>query len=169
MISGTYHPSHGEVKISCDCISLINIGLGIDREATGRENIKLRSAMMGLSPAQIRDNIDDTIEVSDLGDFINMPFRTYSTGMQLRLAFSVSTCITPQILVMDEWLSTGDQNFREKAEMRLRNVINSNDILVLATHSGDLLCRTCNRIIQPERGEIIRTELLRRWGKNILI
>jgi lipopolysaccharide transport system ATP-binding protein len=154
VISGIYYPTHGQALVEGNCISLINISLGIDAEATGRENIRLRSAMMGFTPAQTRERIDEIISFSGLGDFINMPFRTYSTGMQLRLAFAVSTCIHPQILVMDEWLSTGDEEFSERADERLKNVINATEILVLASHSPDLLKRNCTRLIWLERGEI---------------
>lgn len=154
VISGIYHPTSGEVTVRGECISLINIGLGIDPEATGRENIRLRSAMMGLTPSQTRDHLEEIIEFSGLGDFIDMPFRTYSSGMQLRLAFSVSTCIHPQILVMDEWLSTGDEEFKERAEIRLRNVVNTTEILILASHSRDLLARSCNRLIWLEHGQV---------------
>ena len=154
VISGIYYPTEGTALIEGNCISLINISLGIDAEATGRENIRLRSAMMGFTPAQTKERIDEIISFSGLGDFINMPFRTYSTGMQLRLAFAVSTCIHPQILVMDEWLSTGDEEFAGRADERLKKVINATEILVLASHSPDLLKRNCNRLIWLERGEI---------------
>lgn len=166
VISGIYHPTIGEVKINGQCVSLINIGLGIDPEATGRENIRLRSAMMGLTPAETRKKMEEIIEFSGLGEFINMPFRTYSTGMQLRLAFSVSTCISPQILVMDEWLTTGDEEFKARAETRLTSVVDATDILILASHSAELLARNCNRIIQLERGEIIRDGTFGEVGKE---
>jgi lipopolysaccharide transport system ATP-binding protein len=154
VISGIYHPTRGKAILTGECTSLINISLGIDPEATGRENIRLRSAMMGLTPAQSRERIDEIISFSGLGDFIEMPFRTYSSGMQLRLAFAVSTSINPQILVMDEWLSMGDQDFKERAEARLNKVVNSTEILVIASHSRDLLRRNCNRLVWLEHGAI---------------
>lgn len=154
VISGIYYPVKGSVAINGDCISLINISLGIDPEATGRENIRLRSAMMGMTPAQTKVKMEGIINFSGLGEFIDMPFRTYSSGMQLRLAFAVSTSIHPQILVMDEWLSTGDIEFRERAEQRLKEVILSSEILVLASHSCELLTKTCTRMVWLERGEI---------------
>jgi lipopolysaccharide transport system ATP-binding protein len=83
-----------------------------------------------------------------------MPFRTYSSGMQLRLAFAVSTAIRPQILIMDEWLSTGDENFRERAERRMKDVVHATEILVLASHSRELLLANCNRVIWLEHGQI---------------
>jgi lipopolysaccharide transport system ATP-binding protein len=154
VLSGIYSPTQGEAVIQGDCVSLIDISLGIDPEATGRENIRLRSAMLGFTPEQTRERMDEIIDFSGLGDFIEMPFRTYSTGMQLRLAFAVSTTVSPQILIMDEWLSTGDENFRERAEQRMRRVVDSTDILILASHTRKLLETNCDRIIWLEHGRI---------------
>lgn len=154
VISGIYHPTQGRVQIHGDVISLINISLGIDPESTGRENIFLRSSLMGLAPCEIRERIDEIVEFSGLENFIDLPFRTYSAGMQLRLAFSVSTCIRPQILIMDEWLSTGDLEFKDRAEKRLQDVVSSTQILVLASHSLHLLEKNCNRLIWLDRGSI---------------
>ena len=154
VLSGIYYPTHGSMAIHGDVTSLINISLGIDPESTGRENIFLRSVMMGLTPAQARERMDEIIEFSGLENFIDMPFRTYSSGMQLRLAFSVSTCIRPQILIMDEWLSTGDLDFKDRAEQRLKEVVTSTEILVIASHSMPLLEKNCNRLIWLDHGVI---------------
>jgi len=154
VLSGIYYPTVGDACIEGECVSLINIGLGIDPEATGRQNIRLRAAMMGLTPAETRERVEDIIEFSGLGDFIDMPFRTYSSGMQLRLAFAVSTAIQPQILVMDEWLSTGDEDFRGRAAARMETLVNNTEILVIASHTRSLLESTCNRIIWLEHGRI---------------
>ena len=154
VLSGIYYPTRGRVAIHGEVTSLINISLGIDPESTGRENILLRSAMMGLSPAQTRERIDEIIAFSGLENFIDMPFRTYSSGMQLRLAFAVSTCIRPQILIMDEWLAMGDAGFKERAEQRLREVVDRTEILVLASHSMPLLEKNCNRLVWLEHGTI---------------
>jgi len=154
VLSGIYAPTQGEAIINGECVSLINIGLGIDPEATGRENIKLRSAMIGYTPKQARNMVDEIIEFSGLGSFIDMPFRTYSSGMQLRLAFAVSTSIRPQILILDEWLSTGDEEFRHRAEKRMAEVVDSTDILILASHSRQLLEGSCNRLIWMEQGKL---------------
>ena len=154
VLSGIYFPTQGNVDIRGDCVSLINISLGIDPEATGRENIRLRGAMMGMTPGEVTARLDEIIEFSGLGDFIEMPFRTYSSGMQLRLAFAVSTSIRPQILVMDEWLSTGDEDFRERAEKRMNEVVHATEILVLASHTRELIESTCNRVIWLEHGHI---------------
>ena len=154
ILSGIYAPTQGEALINGECVSLINISLGIDPEATGRENIRLRSAMIGLTPKETKERMEEIIDFSGLGDFIEMPFRTYSSGMQMRLAFAVSTSIRPQILVLDEWLSTGDEDFRHRAEKRMKEVVDSTDILILASHSRELLESNCTRLVWLERGQI---------------
>jgi lipopolysaccharide transport system ATP-binding protein len=156
VLSGIYHPTRGTSEIDGECVSLINMSLGIDPEATGRENIRLRAAIMGIQASELRERIDEIAEFSGLGEFLDMPFRTYSTGMQMRLAFSTSTAVRPEILMLDEWLSTGDEDFKEKSNRRLQDIVNSTKILVLASHSKELLLANCNRIIWMEHGHIRR-------------
>lgn len=161
VLSGIYTPTSGYAIIEGLSVSLINISLGIDPEATGRENIKLRGAMMGMSQSEIAEKIDEISEFSDLGEFLDVPFRTYSSGMQLRLAFATSTSIKPEILIMDEWLSTGDESFKERANKRMRELVDSTKILVLASHSRALLEQNCNRIVWLEHGRIKKDGLPR--------
>lgn len=155
LLSGVYTPSSGHSRITGEIASLIDISLGIDPEATGMENIFLRASLLGMKRHEINNKINEIIEFSELGDFINMPLRTYSTGMHLRLAFAVSTIIRPEILLMDEWLSVGDENFRSKAESRMTELVQSTSILVIASHSQELVMNTCNRAILLEHGKII--------------
>jgi lipopolysaccharide transport system ATP-binding protein len=110
--------------------------------------------MMGISPKELAQNIEQIEEFSGLGDFLNVPFRTYSSGMQMRLAFATSTAVQPEILIMDEWLSTGDEDFKERANQRMRELVDSTKILVLASHSRDLIENNCNRVIWLEHGKI---------------
>ena len=154
VLSGIYNPTQGSAAIRGDAVSLINIGLGIDPEASGIENIKLRAVMMGLAPKDLSDRMDEIISFSGLGDFIHLPFRTYSSGMQMRLAFAVSTTIRPQILIMDEWLSLGDADFAGRAKKRMEELLHSTEILILASHSKELLEQNCKRLIWLEHGEI---------------
>lgn len=154
MLSSVYVPSVGTADIQGDIGSLIDISLGVDPEATGRENIYIRGALLGLSKSEISDQIEEIIEFSELGDFIEMPMRTYSSGMHLRLAFAVSTIVRPQILLMDEWLSVGDESFKHKAEVRMAQLVESTHILVIASHSQELIRNTCNRAIWLEHGRI---------------
>lgn len=154
VLSGIYRPTHGFALIEGQSVSLININLGIDPDATGRENIKLRCAMMGMKPSEIANKLDEIADFSGLGDFLDMPFRTYSSGMQLRLAFSASTAIQPEILIMDEWLSTGDESFKERANERMKSLVNSTKILILASHSRSLLEQNVTRVIWLEHGGV---------------
>lgn len=154
LLTGVYAPSGGSAEIHGEIGSLIDISLGIDPEATGRENIYLRGGMLGMSKQDINRNLDEIIAFSELGDFVDMPVRTYSSGMHLRLAFAVSTTVRPQILLMDEWLSVGDEGFKHKAEARMGELVQTTNILVIATHSRELLTETCNRAIWLEHGKV---------------
>lgn len=154
LLSGVYEPSSGRADIRGEIGSLIDVSFGIDPEASGRENIYLRGALLGLTRAEIKAKLEEIIEFSELGDFIDMPVRTYSSGMHLRLAFSVSTIIRPEILLMDEWLSVGDEGFRVRAEARMNELVESTHILVIASHSRELIRETCNRAIWLEHGKI---------------
>ena len=154
LLSGIYEPSSGRIERSGSIASLVDISLGINAESTGRENIFLRGKLMGLSKKEIDEKIDEIIEFSELGDYINLPVRIYSSGMLLRLAFSVSTSITADILIMDEWLSVGDGAFAERASNRLRELVDSSEILVIASHTRSLIEETCNKVVWLEHGVI---------------
>lgn len=154
VLTGVYEPSGGNIDINGHCTALINISLGIDLEATGRQNIALRGALLGFSKQELATQKEEIEEFSGLGGFLDMPVRTYSSGMQLRLAFSISTVLQPEILIMDEWLSTGDEDFKDKATKRMQDLVNQTKILILASHSRELLLNNCNRIIWLEHGKI---------------
>jgi lipopolysaccharide transport system ATP-binding protein len=154
LLSGIYDPSSGEIQRSGSISSLVDISLGINPESTGRENIFLRGKLMGLSRKEIDEKIDEIIEFSELGDYINLPVRIYSSGMLLRLAFAVSTSITADILIMDEWLSVGDGSFAERASKRLKELVDNSEILVVASHTRSLIEETCNKVVWLEHGVI---------------
>ena len=154
VMSGVYYPSGGAITINGKCTSLINISLGIDSEATGRENIGIRAALLGFSKKELAKQQAEIEEFSELGNFLDMPVRTYSTGMQLRLAFSISTVLQPEILIMDEWLATGDEAFQLKANERLHDLVNKTKILIIASHSKELLLNNCTRIVWLEHGKV---------------
>lgn len=155
VFSRVYAPTSGTARIEGSIASLISITLGIDHEATGRENIFLRGALLGFTRKQMLAKLDEIIEFSELDDFIDMPVRTYSSGMHMRLSFAISTVVQPDILLMDEWLSVGDEHFRAKAETRLRALVENTSILVLASHSRELIERTCNRVLWIAQGTIV--------------
>lgn len=154
LISGGYHSQKGSVLIKGKMSSMIDIGLGLDHEANGYENIKLK---LGLINAELRndeDLISEIIDFSGLQNVIHDPIRTYSSGMLMRLAFSIATGVHSDILVLDEWLSVGDASFAEKSEKRMAEVVENSSILVIASHSMDLLNNLCTRIIIMENGSI---------------
>jgi lipopolysaccharide transport system ATP-binding protein len=152
LISGVYEPSSGSIERVGNIAALTDISLGINSDATGRENIYLRAALLGLSRKEMSHRIDELISFTELEDFIDLPVRVYSSGMQMRLAFAVATSIQADILVMDEWLSVGDESFQLKAKDRLSRLLDASEILFLASHSEELLKSTCTRIIWLERG-----------------
>jgi len=157
-LAGVYEPSSGEFARKGTVASLIDPSLGIESDATGVENIMLRGLVMGMSRKKIEDLTQGICEFSGLGEYVNMPVRTYSTGMMMRLAFSISTSVQADILLMDEWLSVGDAEFTEKAEQRMKDVVSKSGILVLASHSPQLIAKECNKVIHMEHGRIIAVE-----------
>jgi lipopolysaccharide transport system ATP-binding protein len=153
-LSGVYAPTKGKATIEGEMGSLIDISLGINPEATGRENVFVRGQLLGLTKKEIAAKYNEIVEFAELGDFMEMPVRTYSSGMHLRLAFAVSTVVRPEILLMDEWLSVGDENFKHKAEARLTEMVDATKILAIASHSRELIEKVCNRVIWLEHGQV---------------
>ena len=154
LLSGIYEPSSGTIERLGSIASLVDISLGINGENTGRENILLRAKLMGLSNREIEAKINEIIDFSELGSYIDLPVRVYSSGMLLRLAFSVSTSITADILIMDEWLSVGDDSFSERASARMSGLVDQADILIIASHNRDLIQETCNKVIWLRHGRV---------------
>jgi lipopolysaccharide transport system ATP-binding protein len=149
-LAGVYHPSSGSIDVSGSIASLIDISLGMDSEATGYENIRMRAIMMGMKLKQIKLIEEEIADFTELGKFLELPIRTYSTGMHMRLGFAVSTTVPADIILMDEWLSVGDSDFLIKAEKRLRDYIQKSSILVLASHSEDLISKLTNQTLSLE-------------------
>lgn len=155
VLSGIYHPTKGSLKIKGKAASLLDLSSGFDPDASGYENIFLRSILFGKSTKETEVLVEEIISFSELADFIHLPVRTYSSGMIMRLAFSISTAIQPDILLMDEWLSVGDESFNEKATSKLNDLVDNANILVIASHNEDIINKVCNRIITLEHGRII--------------
>jgi lipopolysaccharide transport system ATP-binding protein len=153
-LSGVYAPTSGSSIIQGQVGSLIDISLGINPEATGRENVLIRGQLLGLTKLEISEKYDEIVQFAELGDFMEVPVRTYSSGMHLRLSFAVSTVVRPEILLMDEWLSVGDEGFKAKAEHRLTEMVSETKILAIATHSRVLVEKVCNRVIWLEHGQV---------------
>jgi ABC-type polysaccharide/polyol phosphate transport system ATPase subunit len=155
VLAGIFEPTRGAVEINGRVSALLNVSVGLNPEATGRENILLRGMYMDMHPKQMREYADEIIEFTELGDYIDMPARTYSSGMMVRLAFAISTCVPPEILLMDEWLSAGDARFLAKAKRRMSDFVNRSSILVLASHSMDLLLEWCSMGIFLDHGRVV--------------
>lgn len=155
MLAGVYAPVSGSLKITGNVSPFLELSMGMDGDMTGYENIFLRGIMLGLNKQEITDYKDEIAEFSELGAYLEMPMRTYSAGMLMRLAFSISTVIKPDILLMDEWISVGDRDFQEKAQRRLNDLVERSKILVIASHSIELVKSLCSRIIHLENGRIV--------------
>ncbi len=170
VLSGVYQPSLGQVRRQGRVASLFDISLGIDPESTGYENIMLRGLFLGLTPEEIRERTDEIAAFTELGDYLAMPVGSYSTGMMLRLAFAVCTCIEPEILLMDEWIGVGDAAFVKKAERRLEGFVGRAGILGLASHNPALLERTCTKGVLLDAGQVKAcgpiAEVLREYEKE---
>ncbi|UFN48343.1 ABC transporter ATP-binding protein [Roseomonas sp. OT10] len=154
-IAGIYEPVGGSLRVEGAIGSLIDPGAGMDPDSTGRENIRLRGLYRGLSAEELERLEEDAAEFSQLDEFLDVPVRGYSAGMQLRLAFAMATAMEPQILLMDEWFMAGDGQFMERAEARLTSLVQGAEILVIATHDMSIVRRWCTRAIRLEGGRII--------------
>ena len=154
VLYGIYGPTSGSLASLGRRDALFNINLGFRSQASGRRNIVLRGLISGWNMREIDQRMNEIIDFSELGDFIDMPVESYSQGMTARLAFAIATSFEPEILLMDEWIGAGDKAFRDKAKARLEKMVTKAGIIVLATHDNALLQRVCNRIISLEHGRI---------------
>ncbi len=155
VLSGIYTPMAGRIVIEGRVAPIFDIGLGMDPDATGYDNIRIRGLYLGLSRRAIEARMDDIAAFTELGPFLDMPMRTYSAGMQTRLSFAVSTSVDPEILLLDEGIGAGDAAFMERANARLRAFVERSGILVLASHDAGLLARLCTRAIRLEHGSVV--------------
>ena len=153
-ISRVYSPQAGTLEISGKISSFTDITLGMDPEATGWQNIIFRCVFLGLTFADAKALAPSIAEFSELGDYLSLPVRTYSSGMFLRLAFAISTAIEPDIVVMDEMIGAGDREFLIKAQRRMAELLGRARILVLASHSEAVIRQFCNKALWLEKGRI---------------
>jgi lipopolysaccharide transport system ATP-binding protein len=156
VLAGIYPPTLGKITVNGSIGAFIDIAAGVDGDLSGYDNIYIRGLMMGRSLAEINQEVNNIIDFAGLGEFINMPIRTYSSGMWARLVFSIVTSFQSDIILLDEWLSVGDEIFQKKAQARLISVVNKSSILVLASQSINLLQSKCTDIIMLEHGKILR-------------
>jgi ABC-type polysaccharide/polyol phosphate transport system ATPase subunit len=154
VMAGIYEPVSGSVKARGRISPMFDIGLGIDNELSGYDNILLRGQILGLTAVEIRSKLTDIIAFTELGDYIGLPVRTYSSGMLTRLTFAIATSFSPEILLMDEWIVAGDAAFMSKAEHRISSFVTQASILVLASHSSEICIQWCNKAIWMEKGRV---------------
>lgn len=158
VLAGIYEPAAGNLRVDGRITSMLGITLGMDAEVTGVENIYLRGQLMGLSRRQIDTMVDDIADFAGIGDFLNLPLRTYSSGMAMRLAFAVATSVDADIILMDEWLSVGDAEFVQKAKAKLTQMVGKARLVVIASHNHAMIKDQCNIILTLEHGKIVSTE-----------
>jgi ABC-type polysaccharide/polyol phosphate transport system ATPase subunit len=155
IIAGVYRPTSGRVEVNGQVAPLIELGAGMHAELTGRENILLNGLLMGYSKRQMIERQERIIEFAEIGDFIDVPVKQYSSGMYMRLAFSVATEVDPDILVIDEILAVGDTQFQEKCFIRLKGFRASGKTILIVSHSLDQIEEVCDRCILLDRGRIL--------------
>lgn len=155
-IAGIYAPTYGRLVVEGRLLPLFDIVTGVDEESTGYENIFIRGLIMGLSEKEIKAKTAEIAEFSELGFYLDFPIRTYSTGMMLRLMFSIATAVPGDIILMDEWLTVGDQQFKFKAQERLIAMTEQTGILVLASQEERMLRQFCNVALRLEGGRVVQ-------------
>ena len=154
VMAGIYSPTGGNITVQGTSVPLLDISLGMDDQSTGRQNIRLRGLLLGMSDAEIRRKTEEIADFTELGDYLDLPMRTYSSGMRVRLAFAISTAVEADILLLDEVLGVGDASFQEKASKRLQDLHARAEIVVLAIHSSEAIRKTCNKVLWMERGKV---------------
>lgn len=154
LLAGIYAPTTGTIERQGKVVPLLDISLGMDENSTGRQNIRLRGLLLGMSDREIQDKQDEIAEFSELGDYLDLPVRAYSNGMRVRLAFAVSTAVDADILLLDEVMGVGDASFKEKANARLHDLHGRAQIVLLAMHDNAAIRSMCNKVIWMERGTI---------------
>ena len=155
-LAGVLQPSEGDIVTHGRVSTLLTLGAGFEMELTGRDNIDLVGAFLGIDARQMAELTPTIIEFAEIGPFIDAPVKTYSAGMRARLGFSIATATTPDILLLDEVLGTGDQTFRARSQARVRELVDRAKAIVLVTHDLTFVGEFCNRAILLEKGQIIR-------------
>lgn len=155
IISGLFKPTKGTVTVNGRIIPMLELGSGFDPELTGRENVFLNGAILGYSESFLHDRFDKILEFSELGSFIDMPLKTYSSGMMMRLAFSVATIVEPEILIVDEILAVGDEAFQRKSRAKMTELMGGGTTVLFVSHSLDQIREMCNRVIWLDHGGVV--------------
>lgn len=154
IISGILKPTGGTVEVHGNIVPMLELGSGFDHDLTGRENIFLNGAILGYSEEFLKRKYDEIVEFSELGKFIDVPLRNYSSGMLMRLAFSVATVVNPDILIVDEILAVGDADFQAKSKARMLELMGGGTTVLFVSHSIDQIREMCDRVIWLEHGQV---------------
>jgi ABC-type polysaccharide/polyol phosphate transport system ATPase subunit len=154
-LAGILVPSEGAIEVRGRISSLLTLGAGFDQDLTGRDNVRLAGAFLGMETGEVEDRLESIVEFADIGEFIDAPLKTYSSGMRARLGFSIATSVDPDVLLLDEVLATGDQVFRAKSKERVLDLVRSAKAIVLVTHDMAWVTEYCNRAILLEHGAVI--------------
>ena len=154
IIAGVLKPTLGEVEVHGNIVPMLELGSGFDYELTGRENIFLNGAILGYSKEFLQEKYDEILEFSELGQFIDMPIRNYSSGMMMRMAFSVATVVQPEILIVDEILAVGDEGFQNKSKARMMELMGGGTTVLFVSHSIDQIEEMCDRVVWLEDHKI---------------
>ena len=157
LIAGIITPTLGNISVSGRIAPFIELGVGFNPQLTGEENIFLNGTLYGCTNRELRLLYDDILEFSELGDFIDIPLKNYSSGMQMRLGFSIAVHLEPQILLADEVLAVGDASFQEKCLERIKSLRANGMTLLLVSHSEDMVHDFCDRFFELEHGKVVRT------------
>ena len=155
LMAGVYAPTRGTVQTEGRISTLFDVSLGMDMEISGSDNIRLQSLIFGMSPQELEEKLPDIEEFTQLSDFLSLPVRTYSSGMQARISFGVATALEPDILLLDEVIGTGDTAFMDRAVARLERFLERPNILAIASHSLDTLRRFCDLGLVLEKGRLV--------------
>lgn len=155
VIAGVLKPTEGNVEIKGKIVPLLELGAGFDSQYTGKENIFLYGAVLGYSKEFLQEKYNEIVEFSELGDFINVPIKNYSSGMKARLGFSIATIVEPEILILDEVLSVGDAKFRKKSEAKIKSMMKNGITVLFVSHSLEQVKRLCDKAIILEHGKVV--------------
>jgi len=155
VLAGIYEPDLGSVTVDGHVSPLFGVSPGLDIDDSGYENIVTCALLLGMSRDEIERKVPEIAEFSELSDYLALPARTYSTGMLVRLGFAIATAIDPEILLLDEWLGAGDARFATRAAKRVQAMIERSSIMVLASHSDELIRQMCNRVILLDHGRVL--------------
>jgi ABC-type polysaccharide/polyol phosphate transport system ATPase subunit len=171
MLAGIYTPTSGTCRVDGKIASILNIGVGMRDNVTGYENIYLGCLILGMSVEEIRQKTPLIAEFTELGDYLHLPINTYSAGMRTRLAFGIATAVDPDVLLIDEVIGAGDQNFIKKAENRIATLVRDSSIMVLASHSDATIKQFCNKAIWLEKGQLMTfgpvEEVIKAYGAKV--